>query len=105
MEGGCAPRFLKRCRLSTARVLIIQGDTERQELPINQFNAEILVPELRAAAQRQTYTAFRPARCARRIQGDRLLLPEAPAAQAAPDECRPFDAHAGKDILVDARAQ
>jgi hypothetical protein len=49
MEGGCAPRFLKRCRLSTARVLIIQGDTERQELPINQFNAGILVPELRAA--------------------------------------------------------
>jgi hypothetical protein len=27
----------------------IQGDTERQELPINQFNAGILVPELRAA--------------------------------------------------------
>jgi hypothetical protein len=25
MEGGCAPRFLKRCRLSTARVLINPG--------------------------------------------------------------------------------
>jgi acetyl esterase/lipase len=30
-------------------ILIIQGDEDRQEIPINRFNAYVLIPELRAA--------------------------------------------------------
>jgi acetyl esterase/lipase len=33
----------------TAPILMVQGSVDRKELPINRFNAEVLVPELRAA--------------------------------------------------------
>lgn len=33
----------------TAPILIVQGSVDRKENPINRFNAEVLVPELRAA--------------------------------------------------------
>lgn len=36
----------------TAPILIIQGSVVRKELPINRFNADVLVPELRAANKR-----------------------------------------------------
>ena len=50
------PEFQKilRARISKIEcpVLIIQGSVDRQELPINKFNAEILIPELRAAKRK-----------------------------------------------------
>ena len=33
----------------TCPILIVQGDVDRREVPISKFNAEILIPELRAA--------------------------------------------------------
>jgi len=32
-------------------ILIVQGDVDRRELPINRFNADVLVPELRATGR------------------------------------------------------
>jgi dipeptidyl aminopeptidase/acylaminoacyl peptidase len=32
-------------------ILILQGDEDRREVPINKFNAQVLVPELRAAGK------------------------------------------------------
>jgi len=32
-------------------ILIVQGDVNRRELPINRFNADVLIPELRAAGK------------------------------------------------------
>src|SRR5262245_28225864 len=48
------PEFQKVLRAKIAKmecpILIIQGDVDRQdEMPINRFNAEVLIPELRAA--------------------------------------------------------
>jgi acetyl esterase/lipase len=47
------PEFQKILRAKVSKidcpVLIVQGDADRQELPINQFNAAVLIPELRAA--------------------------------------------------------
>ena len=46
------PEYQKILRTKIARikcpVLIIQGDEDRREPPINKFNAEVLIPELRA---------------------------------------------------------
>jgi hypothetical protein len=47
------PPFQKILRAKVERnespILIIQGNVDRRELPINRFNAEVLIPELRAA--------------------------------------------------------
>jgi len=46
------PEYQKILRTKIARIkcpiLIIQGDEDRREIPINKFNAEVLIPELRA---------------------------------------------------------
>ena len=43
-------RFL-RAKIANIQspVLIVQGDPDRRDVPINKFNAEVLIPELRAA--------------------------------------------------------
>jgi hypothetical protein len=47
------PTFQKILRAKIAKIdspiFIIQGNIHRGELPINRFNAEVLIPELRAA--------------------------------------------------------
>jgi len=47
------PEFQKFLRAKIARIespiLIVQGNVDRPEVPINKFNAEVLIPELRAA--------------------------------------------------------
>ena len=47
------PEFQKILRAKVARIqcpiLIVQGSVDRREVPINKFNAEVLIPELRAA--------------------------------------------------------
>jgi dipeptidyl aminopeptidase/acylaminoacyl peptidase len=47
------PEYQKIMRAKVARiqcpVLIVQGDEDRREVPINRFNAVVLIPELRAA--------------------------------------------------------
>jgi acetyl esterase/lipase len=49
------PEFQKIFREKLARIqspiLIIQGDVDRRIVPVNRWNAEILVPELRAAGK------------------------------------------------------
>ena len=46
------PEYRKILRAKIARIecpiLIIQGDEDRRENPVNKFNAEVLIPELRA---------------------------------------------------------
>jgi dienelactone hydrolase len=50
------PEFQEILRAQVAKIncpiLIIQGDADRREVPINKFNAEILIPALRAANKR-----------------------------------------------------
>jgi acetyl esterase/lipase len=50
------PQYQKILRAKVAKIaapiLIVQGSPDRTELPINRFNAEVLVPELRAANKR-----------------------------------------------------
>jgi acetyl esterase/lipase len=47
------PEFQQILRAKVSKIdcpiLIVQGDANRRELPINRFNAEVLIPELRAA--------------------------------------------------------
>ena len=47
------PEYQRILRARIARIrcpiLIIQGDEERSEVPINRFNAQVLLPELKAA--------------------------------------------------------
>ena len=47
------PEFQKFLQAKIAKIqcpiLIVQGSVDRQEVPINKFNAEVLIPELRAA--------------------------------------------------------
>jgi acetyl esterase/lipase len=67
-------------------ILIIQGDAERKELPINQFNAEVLIPELRAAKKAfdvRSYAGQGHCFCAGSgvpRPGDRPTSPTSPAA-------------------------
>jgi dienelactone hydrolase len=52
------PEFQKILRAKIARIqcpiLIIQGDVDRVLVPVNKFNAEVLIPELRAAGKTLT---------------------------------------------------
>src|SRR5262245_40481403 len=45
---------LLRSKIAKMRcpILIIQGDEDRREVPINRFNAQVLIPELRAGKKR-----------------------------------------------------
>lgn len=42
----------------TAPILIIQGDVDRREGPINRFNADVLIPELRATGKQVDVSAY-----------------------------------------------
>jgi acetyl esterase/lipase len=44
--------FRAKLATLTAPVLIVQGEVNRREIPINRFNADVLIPELRAAGKR-----------------------------------------------------
>lgn len=50
------PEFQKILKTKVARIdcpiMIIQGDVDRKEMPINSFNAEILIPELRSSGRK-----------------------------------------------------
>ena len=51
----CTSAYQKtfRARIATINspIMIIQGSVERQDVPINKFNAEVLIPELRHAGK------------------------------------------------------
>jgi acetyl esterase/lipase len=122
------PEFQKILRAKVARIdcpiLIIQGDAERRELPINQFNAQVLLPELhaakktvavragalllrrqrRTAPKRQTHSCPCAAGGIRGIQRDGLVLQEVPSIDAATYRPSPADACTGAHILVTLHA-
>ena len=56
------PEFQKVLQAKIARIqcpiLIIQGDVDRHAIPINRFNAEVLIPELRAAGKPVTVRIY-----------------------------------------------
>ena len=56
------PEFQKILKEKVARIqcpiLIIQGDVDRREIPINRFNADILIPELRLAGKTLTVGTY-----------------------------------------------
>jgi acetyl esterase/lipase len=43
--------FLAKLKKIDCPILIVQGDEDRREAPINEFNADVLIPELRAAGK------------------------------------------------------
>lgn len=43
--------FRAKLATITAPIFIVQGDTDRKDAPINRFNADILLPELRASGK------------------------------------------------------
>ena len=56
------PEFQKILRAKIARIqcpiLIIQGDVDRVFVPVNKFNADVLIPELRAAGKAVTVGVY-----------------------------------------------
>ena len=56
------PEFQKILRAKIAKIqcpiLIVQGDVDRVLVPINKFNAEVLIPELRAAGKTLTVRIY-----------------------------------------------
>ena len=50
------PEYQKILRAKIARIrcpiLILQGDEDRRANPVNRFNAQVLIPELRAAGKK-----------------------------------------------------
>ena len=43
-----------------APILIVQGDGSRPEMPINRFNANVFIPELRAAGRQLQVSSYPP---------------------------------------------
>lgn len=43
----------------TSPILVLQGEIERREIPINRFNADVLIPELRKANKELTVNTYR----------------------------------------------